>query len=53
MAMNRIQYLDVSYKTARLMKLKPLQVMIERESSRVLEGRSDYHPMPSNQYSGG
>ena len=34
-----MRHLGVSYKTAWLMKLKLLQVMTERESSRVLEGR--------------
>ena len=38
-ALELMRHLDVSYKTAWLMKLKLLQVMTERESSRVLEGR--------------
>jgi transposase-like protein len=38
-AMELMRHLGVSYKTAWLMKLKLLQVMTERESSRVLEGR--------------
>ena len=38
-ALELMRHLGVSYKTAWLMKLKLLQVMTERESSRVLEGR--------------
>ncbi len=38
-ALELMLHLGVSYKTAWLMKLKLLQVMTERESSRVLEGR--------------
>ncbi|CAH1385788.1 hypothetical protein NTGM5_160009 [Candidatus Nitrotoga sp. M5] len=38
-ALELMRHLSVSYKTAWLMKLKLLQVMTERESSRVLEGR--------------
>ena len=38
-ALELMRHLGVSYKTAWLMKLKLLQVMTERESSRVLKGR--------------
>lgn len=38
-ALELMRHLGVSYKTAWLMKLKLLQVMTEREPSRVLEGR--------------
>lgn len=38
-ALELMRHLGVSYKTAWLMKLKLLQVMAERESTRVLEGR--------------
>ncbi|MDP2829131.1 MAG: IS1595 family transposase, partial [Sulfuricellaceae bacterium] len=38
-ALELMRHLGVSYKTAWLMKLKLLQVMTEREASRVLQGR--------------
>ena len=38
-ALELMRHLGVTYKTAWLMKLKLLQVMTARESSRVLEGR--------------
>ncbi|RFC37604.1 MAG: hypothetical protein DID90_2727553219 [Candidatus Nitrotoga sp. LAW] len=44
-----MRHLGVSYKTAWLMKLKLLQVMTERESSRVLDGRVEI----DNTYLGG